>query len=191
MKKLLIISTAIILAGCTSAAKPGAMAVKVSDDTIISADSKLSQAVSIAGVDGGKKTNPLWTSEVSNEDFTEALNQSLAAHAMLAEGEGKYKLTAELQKLKQPLAGLNMSVTSIVKYTLTDTSSGDVVMEELVEEKYTAKLGDSFMGNKRLQLANEGSIKANISTIIKKMIATVDAGETINISFVDMSENRL
>jgi len=38
---------------------------------------------------------------------------------------------------------------------------------------------------------NEGSIKANISTIIKKMIATVDAGETINISFVDMSENRL
>jgi len=130
MKKLLIISTAIILAGCTSAAKPGAMAVKVSDDTIISADSKLSQAVSIAGVDGGKKTTPLWTSEVSNEDFTEALNQSLAAHAMLAEGEGKYKLTAELQKLKQPLAGLNMSVTSIVKYTLTDTSSGDVVMED-------------------------------------------------------------
>ncbi len=185
MKKILILSAALLFTACTTASKPGAMMVPVSDKTIISDSSKLSKAVSIAAVDGGKKTNPLWTSEVSNEDFTEALRQSLAAHAMLADGDGDYVLTANLNKLKQPIAGLNMSVTSNVTYTLKKISTGEIVMEETIEEKYTAKMGDAFMGNKRLQLANEGSIKANISNLIEKMIESVD-GDSISVASIDV-----
>lgn len=174
MKNILILSTAILLVGCATASQPGAMVAPVVTENIIDGQSKLSQSVNVAEVEGGKKTNPLWVSNVSNEDFTEALTQSLAAHAMLSIGEGDYKLTAELVKLKQPFVGLNMSVTSTVKYVLTEVATGNIVFDETIEEKYTAKMGDAFVGVKRLQLANEGSIKSNISSLISLMIEKVD-----------------
>lgn len=174
MKKIIILGTAILLAGCATASQPGAMLAPVTNATMIDNTSKLHQTVSMGDVNGGKKTNPLWTSEVSSEDFAEALKQSLAAHAMLATDTGNYRLDAELKKLKQPIMGVNMSVTSVVDYTLTNVDTGAVVLSTTVEEKYTAKLGDAFVGVKRLQLANEGSIKSNISNIIKQMIDKVD-----------------
>ena len=176
MKRILIISTAFILMSCATASLPATMAAEVSPNTLITAESKLSQAVTVGSVEGGKKTNPLWTSQVSSENFAEALRQSLATHAMLASDSGDYVLTAELQKLKQPLAGIDMSVTSSVNYKLTKISTGQVVMNETIEERYTAKFGDSLVAVKRLQLANEGSIKSNITKLIEKMISTVDGG---------------
>ncbi len=177
MKIYLAAIGALALGACASASKPGAMVAEVTEATIIQDESQLRESVVVGTVGGGKETNPLWTSEVSSDDFAEALRQTFAAHAMLATEDGAYRLDAELVKLKQPFAGFNMTVTSIVNYTLTDVSSGEVVLEETIEKAYTAKAGDAFMGVKRLQLANEGSIKGNISDLITKMIASVDNGE--------------
>lgn len=173
----LILGTAIAaltLTACATASQPGAMVPEVSEATLISTNSKLRDSVAIGDVSGGKKTNPLWTSEVSSEDFAEALRQSFAAHALLATSNGDYRLDAELLKLKQPAIGLDMSVTSDVKYTLTNVETGEVVFTDTVSEKYTAKMGDAFVGVKRLQLANEGSIKSNIAAVIERMIKEVD-----------------
>lgn len=178
MKRLIAaFSMALVLGACATASKPGAMVPELTEATIIAEDSKLAEAVSVEGVDGGQKTNPLWVSKVSNEDFTEALRQALAAHAMLATDAGKYSLAAELVKLKQPVMGFDMSVTSDVKYTLTEIETGEVVFEDTVSEKYTAKMSDAFVGVERLRLANEGSIKSNISSLIAGMIAAVDGAE--------------
>ena len=175
MKRLLILALAAGLGACASASKPGAMVAPVAQQNIIGDDSPARQAITVAEVKGGKETNPLWTSEVSNADFAEALRQSLAAHAMLAAADGRYVLAAELQKLKQPFAGFDMTVTATVRYTLTDSATGAVLIDEVVETPYTAKMGDAFVGVKRLQLANEGSIKANISKIIDLMVAKIGA----------------
>lgn len=179
MRKLIIALCALSLAACASASKPGAMVADVTEATIIQETSKLRENVTVGEITGGKKTNPLWTSEVASEDFAEALRQTFAAHAILATEEGDYKLNAELVKLKQPFAGFNMTVTSIVNYTLTDVNTGETIFEEMIETPYTAKVGDAFMAVKRLQLANEGSIKSNISTLIKKMITAVDGRESV------------
>ena len=165
---------ALSLAACASASNPGAMVADLTESTIIQETSPLRENVTVGDVDGGKETNPLWTSEVSNEAFAEALRQSFAAHAILATAQGDYRLDAELVKLKQPFAGFNMTVTSTVNYILTEVSTGNTVFEETIETAHTAKTGDAFMAVKRLQLANEGSIKNNISALIEKMIASVD-----------------
>lgn len=177
MKNLAILLCAIALSACAAASKPGAMVAELTEATIISENSTLRENVSVGDVNGGKETSPLWKSNVSSDDFAESLRQSFAAHAMLATDEGNYRLDAELMKLKQPFAGFNMTVTSTVKYTLTDIATSNVVFEETVEEAYTAKTGDAFLGVERLRLANEGSIKGNISSLIKLMIGHVDAGE--------------
>jgi len=189
MKKLLAALCALSLAACASASKPGAMVAELTETSILSENSNLRENVAVGDVGGGKETNPLWTSEVSSEDFAEALRQSFAAHAMLATGDGAYRLDAELVKLKQPFAGFNMTVTSIVDYTLTNVATGDVVLKETVEEAYTAKAGDAFMGVKRLQLANEGSIKGNIAQIIDKMIAAVDGGAVMEAPAEEMMDD--
>lgn len=175
MKRLIILTAAALsLTACATASQPGAMVPSVSAQSIVSPQSKLFESVTVGPVGGGKKTNPLWTSEVSDEDFAEALRQSFAAHAMLATDSGDYRLDAELMKLKQPVMGIDMSVTSDVKYTLTNVATGAVVFEDVISKKYTAKMSDAFVGVKRLQLANEGSIKSNISALIEMMINKVD-----------------
>ena len=171
IKKLILLAAAAALSACASASKPGAMVAPVAEANIIADDSPVREAFAVGSVTGGKETNPLWTSEVSNIDFAEALRQSLAAHAMLSSVGGKYRLDATMLKLKQPFAGFNMTVTSTVRYTATDIASGAVVFDETIETPYTAEVGDSFLAVKRLQLANEGSIKGNISKLIELLIA--------------------
>jgi hypothetical protein len=175
MKKLFILLSALALTACASASKPGAMIAELTDETIIDDNSPLREAISVGEITGGKETNPLWTSKVSNEGFAEALRQSFAAHAMLATQDGAYRLDAEMMKLKQPIMGFNATVTSTVSYTLTDLETDDVVFEEIVTEAYTAKMGDALLGVERLRLANEGSIRTNIATLIKLMIEQLGA----------------
>ncbi len=171
MRRLILIVAAAALSACASASKPGAMVAPVVEANIIADASPLREAFFVGDVSGGKDTNPLWTSEVSNADFAEALRQSLSAHAMLSSAQQKYRIDAEMLKVKQPFAGFNMTVTSTVRYKATEIASGAVVFDETIEVPYTAEVGDAFLGVKRLQLANEGSIKGNITKLIETLIA--------------------
>lgn len=175
MRIALLAAAALSLAACASASKPGAMVAELTDATIISDDSALRSAFNVGAVTGGKETSPLWKSNVSSEDFAEALRQSLAGHALLASTGGKYVVDAELVEVKQPLAGFNMTVTSTVKYKVTDAAASTVVLEENVVNEYTAKMGDAFVGVERLRLANEGSMKGNIGQFIEALVKKMEA----------------
>jgi hypothetical protein len=116
-----------------------------------------------------KKIDPLWKSNVGDEQFKEALVESLKQYLMETETGGHYTLNAELVKVKQPLAGFNVTVISTVKYTPTDASTGGVAWNKQIEHAYRAKFGDSLYGVTRLKLANEGSIKGNILELIEAL----------------------
>ncbi|MEM7571161.1 MAG: hypothetical protein AAF337_15325 [Pseudomonadota bacterium] len=165
-------ASALLLASCASAAKPGAMMVPVDETRIIAQSSPLFESVAVDQIEGGKETSPLWKSNVSNEDFAEALRQSLSAHTMLAVGDATYSVQAELVKVKQPVMGFSFTVTSTVKYTVRDADDA-VVFEQEIVSPYTASMSDAFVGVERLRLANEGSIKENISQFLDGLIAEV------------------
>lgn len=173
MKKLVIAFAALSLAACASGANPGAMVPEVNEAVLIEASSPLYEGVSVGDVSGGRETNPLWTSQVSSEDFAEALRQSFAAHAMLATETGTYRLDAVMVELKQPWGGFNMTVDSSVQYTLTNVETGEVVYENQVDAEYTASVGDAFVGYERLRLANEGSVKTNIAQMLADIVEAV------------------
>ena len=69
----------------------------------------------------------------------------------------------------QPLLGLDMTVTTHVRYTLKDTQSGSVVLDKMLVASYTATVGDAFVGAKRLRLANEGSARKNIGLFLEEL----------------------
>ena len=114
----------------------------------------------------------MWTSEVGNAEFHEALRLSLHANGLLgSEGQpAKFGLYAELMEVSQPLFGFDLTVTSNVHYVVTDTASGAVAFDEIITASHTATVGDAFVAVERLRLANEGSVKENIRVFIDKLL---------------------
>ncbi|WP_417345139.1 hypothetical protein [Ferrimonas sp.] len=181
LKIVLISIVALVLGGCASGAKMDAMILANSETTNATYDNALKNEVSVEKVKGGKETNPAWTSQISDKAFMGALKSSLKSHGLYGE-KGRYHLTAELQKLDQPLFGLDMTVTSHVNYKLVDSATGEVVMEKLVVTPYTATVGDAFAGVTRLRMANEGAGKENIRGLL-------DALAKLNIEANQVSMN--
>jgi len=124
-------------------------------------------------VSGGHRTNPMWTSQVSNEDFRRALESSLTKHHVFSRvvqgGNCEYRLDVTLLRLKQPLAGFDMTVTAEVTWKLTDVRSSRVVWQETTTDAYKATVSDAFVGVTRLKLANEGAIRESIKTGIERI----------------------
>lgn len=153
------------LLGCASGAKMENM-VFHGDQKEYSGE--IQENMGLGEVSGGKKTNPAWTSEIDNEAFSGAVKESLISQGLYS-ANGKYRLEVSMLKVDQPIFGLDLEVTTYVRYILTSVDSGAVVFDETVIAPYTAGVGDAFVGVKRLRLANEGSAQKNIEGMLKKL----------------------
>ncbi len=157
----------VYISGCASGAKMENMTYQGSPKSY--AD-ELNDSLEVSNVSGGKKTNPLWISEISTEAFSSAVKKSLSTQGLLSE-DGRFKLEVEMLRVEQPLFGLDLKVTTYVQYTLTDSTNNSIVFDETIVAPHTATFSDSFAAIKRLRLANEGSGKKNISEFLDRLAA--------------------
>ena len=165
VKKTLGIATCLYLVGCASGAQVENMVYQGEQKVYPAA---VQNNLALSSVSGGEDTNAAWTSEISDVAFSDAIKESLLEQGLFSE-KGKYQLSAKIVDVEQPLFGLDMTVTTKVNYTLTDTLSGKVVLDEVVVAPHTATFGDAFSGVARLQMANEGSGKKNIEALLNKL----------------------
>lgn len=158
---LLLASGAALLTGCASASKPTAMVPPLTAGALHAS----SHSVSV-NVTGGKKTNPAWTSQISDEDFTTAIKstieQSKVFQQVLGSEAADLHLDVMLVRMEQPMFGFSMTVTLEASWTLRRRSDNSVVWQKAVVSKYTAEMGEAFVGTTRLRLANEGAARENI-----------------------------
>lgn len=176
-----MIAAASLLSACATQIPIGPMTAPLSPDAIITQSSPAYKAVSVGKVTGGTETNPLWISEVSNQNFHDALEQSLELHVLAADGTaGRYRLDVALVSIDQPLAGFSLTVTAKVRYTLIPADGGAPKFDQTIETPYTAEFGDAFLGYERLRLATEGAVRENISAFIKQLIATLQTAPVAN-----------
>lgn len=129
---------------------------------------ELRNNVEVVSVTGGEETNPMLTSEISSEAFSAALVETLREQDLIGDGR-LYALTVEIQEVEQPAVGLDMQVITHVRYTLTETTSDQVVFDELISAGYLAVFDEAFAGTKRLKIANEKSAKKNIETFLERL----------------------
>ena len=168
--RLLLATTLItLITGCASPAQTSGMSVTADQASANTYDSLLRNNIALTEVNGGDKTNPMWTSEIDALDFGAALKQSLANANLLGNGSAPYALRANLLRVDQPIFGLNFEVTSEVEYTLIESSTNKVVLREIIRTPFTAGVSDSVIGVKRLRLANEGSARTNITALLKRL----------------------
>lgn len=155
------------LAGCATPATSQAMTV-MPGAAAAPVNPKLKSAIAVADVKGGKDTNPLWTSQVDAPGFRKALTESLAIAGYLApEGTpAKYKISADLKSLDQPLIGFTFDVKSNVRYEVVGAG---VPRPYDVQATGTASTSDAFLGFERLRIANERSVMENIREFIVRL----------------------
>lgn len=166
-RALVIGGVLLSVAACASASLPAKMTASPGLVPSATAGSQAYRALRVANVQGGEETNPLLASQVSDNDFRVALESSLRNIEYLAESGGAYEITASIIDLQQPLAGLNLSVTARVRYTVVPVGGGAPIIDETISTTGTAKVGESLVAVQRLQVANEYAVKANIETFVK------------------------
>lgn len=173
-KAFAIVGATLSLAACATPSLPAKMTAAADVVPAATPGSKTYRALSVAAVQGGEETNPLLASQVSNADFKTALEASLRNIEYLAvDSGGAYRVTASITELQQPLAGLDMSVTSRVRYTVVPAGGGAPILDETIAYTGTATMGEAFVGVERLRMANEYAVKGSIETFIKKLEATL------------------
>src|SRR5438067_8379951 len=72
---------------------------------------------------------------------------------------------------KSRAARLTGAAAHFVRYVLTESATGKVILDEQVRAEHTATGGDAFYGPDRLRLANEGSARKNITALVAKLNA--------------------
>ena len=159
------------LTGCASPASIEGMTVIGTAVTSAPASFPLKHRLWIDNASGGEVTNPIETSEVGNEEFRAALEESLRVGQLLARSDqdALFLLSATLLNVQQPGVGFDMTVYSRIGYVLNSRSDGKLLWEEVVSADYTATVGDAFVGMKRLRLASEGSIRENLKALILRL----------------------
>jgi hypothetical protein len=171
----LVVISAMFLGGCASGASAAGMTVKAADLRSPTSP-EVAQSMGVGDVVGGEETDAMGASQIDNPQFKKALVKSLLVAGLLAMGPvPKYVVTADLVMLKQPVAAMNMTVTSRVRYKVKDYQSGAVVFDEEILAAFTAKPADSLIGVERLRLANEGSARKSIAMLIEKLNAGMGA----------------
>jgi hypothetical protein len=141
-----------------------------------------------AAVYGGSETIPVWTSEIGDAQFREALEDAIRNSqlfsSVMPEG-GDYRLIVAIREVKQPMMGASMTVDVTADWQLMRGNDPQIIWRDTVKSTYTAKWNAHFAGVVRLRLANEGAARANIEEGLRRLssirldgsaIQLVDAG---------------
>ena len=161
----------LLVAACAQPARTSQMIYHASEAQQAEVPDAVLGSVAIASVSGGEETSPLWTSEVGDVEFREALLvtlQELGLHAF--DDDAPYALTVNLLGLEQPLVGFDATVTCTANYLVVANADGSEVFNETFVTPYTADFSDAIIGVERLRLANEGAARANIEAFVARFL---------------------
>jgi len=161
-------SAIFIQSGCSTPAKPESMTVA----SPLGITKQHADPISVH-VSGGKDTNPAWTSQISDADFTTAIESSIRQSGLFSgvvgRDGGTFHLEVMLVRVAQPIAGFSMTVTVEVNWTLSRSSDKSVVWQKAVISNHTATTGDAFAGVTRLRMATEGAARKNIEQALQQI----------------------
>ncbi|HEY9024226.1 MAG TPA: hypothetical protein VIP05_07990 [Burkholderiaceae bacterium] len=156
---------AAFFAGCASPSKPENMVPAAA----IAGQHKASTSVTVAG---GKDTDSLGKSQISNDAFQQAIVQSIEKNktfsSVVKGAGGDYQLSVTVVNMEQPSFGFSFTVKMEAAWSLKK-ADGTVVMQEIVKSEGTAGATEAFAGVERLRLANEYAARNNIAAALEKI----------------------
>jgi len=162
---LVLLST--LFVQCVSTASIEGMTVKD-----YKAGKKVGDKIFIKSVTGGKKTNPLWVSTISNENFEEAFKKSVVESEVFSKidsitNDDGWVLEINLISVDRPFFGTTFTVKTTIEYKLYNKNK--LMFSKNIKQSGSATMSDAIIGGKRLRLANEISAKNNIKELLQSL----------------------
>lgn len=163
----LLVFLSILLTQCASSASIEGMTVKD-----YKTEKKIGDRIYIKSVTGGKKTNPLWTSKISNENFEEAFKKSVIESEVFSKidsitNDDDWVLEINLISVDQPFFGTTFTVKTTIEYKFY--YKNELKFSKNIKQSGSATMSDALIGAKRLRLANEVSAKNNINELLRSL----------------------
>ena len=167
LKLALLFFLSTLLVKCASSASIEGMTVKD-----YKSEKKIGDKIYIKSVTDGKKTNPLWTSKISNENFEAAFKKSVIESEVFSKidsisNNDDWVLEINLISVDQPFFGATFTVKTIIEYKLY--YKNELKFSKNIKQSGSATMSDALIGAKRLQLANEVSAKNNIKSLFESL----------------------
>jgi len=160
-----IVFVSVFLSRCATSATIEGMTVK--DYKV---EKQTGDKLFIKSVRGGKKTNPLWVSNITNNNFEEALKKSILESNAFGKidsiSDGDWVLEVNLISVSRPM-GFNLTVNTVIEYNLYDNSK--LIFTKKISQSGSATFADALYGTKRLRLANENSARNNIREMLQSL----------------------
>jgi hypothetical protein len=125
---------------------------------------------------GGRETHPLWTSQISDSAFTEALSSAIVQSGVFAaaveDKKADYLLDVTILHYDQPVIGpkigMYFDVNIVTRWELSKAGEYKRVWMDTVSTAYKTKLGEAILEG-RLRKANEGVVRENIKEAIRRL----------------------
>lgn len=169
MKNIIFLMIVMTLSGCAFPATKEGMVI-----TNYIAPQQTGEKIFVKESTGGVMTLPFWKSTIPNDNFTEAVKESLlnskAFSAQSVNWGDDWGLEIEILDVKHPYVTFDLTVTTRIKYSLY--LRGEKVQELTIRETGTATINDTLIGIQRLRIANEYSAKANVKKFIEELSRT-------------------
>lgn len=122
---------------------------------------------------GGAETGAMDSSNIANSDLKAAIEASIAKSqlfkAIVPGKDGDYELNVSITQLSKPAMGFSFTVEMECAWSLTKVSDRSVAMRKVIRSTHTTGATEAFAGAKRLQMAVEGAVRANITQGLKAL----------------------
>lgn len=155
-----LLACAGLLSGCATPAASRAMVPETA-----TAEKTHPYSVNVE-VTGGRATEPTGTPQISNDNFDQAITETLSKTKtfarVLSEKTGNYELNVIIFNVHQPSSEGSASVTLETGWTLTSRLTGSVVWQKALRSTYTASSDSDITFIGRLKKATEGAAKDTI-----------------------------
>lgn len=165
-----VMLASLLLAGCVTASETTALIPQ--SIVAVPPQSPLSNAVSVVELPGEHQST--FSAQISDEALANAVKAALKESGMLADMDEKYSVLPTLIHLKQPMAGLDMTVTATINYLVRDIATNKVVKDQSLSTTYTAGMTEAFVGTTRVRLASEGAVRDNVAQFIDQLSDWID-----------------
>ena len=140
---------------------------------------KHSYTVGVNESTGGIDAKPLWTSQISNIAYTEALSNALAKSGVFQAvikgggadypGGANYILDVTILEYDQPWHGANIIIGINTKWELTDAKTHESVWSNTFKTAYRAAWIESVFDGERIEKAHEAAVRTNIKEGIRRL----------------------
>lgn len=182
IRLVILLFVTVILTGCLKPIPTENMIPTQIGNEYLIYSGLLYRSISVSKVGGGKETNPVMFSEIGNPELEKAIIKSLESNNYYASTteDAKYTLNVFLVEIDRPKGGFTTTITTFVRYKLTDDKNNKVVLDEIVKTSDTKTVGEVFSGVSRMRITQEESIKKNIAQFIKIIFSLNEKNSTKN-----------